>query len=84
MNKLQKEKRVQIINLLILNSSLRAISRISVLYINAVTKLLIDLGWASQKFHEETVRGISTRWVQCNEICNTFTQTEKSPTGHGR
>lgn len=68
MNKLSIEKRVQIINLLVEGSSLRATSRIADASINTVTKLLVDVGRACQKFHEEKMKGLKTRRVQCDEV----------------
>ncbi len=68
MNQLSIEKRVQIINLLVEGSSLRATSRISGCSINTVTKLLVDVGRACIDFHNKMVRGIDARRVQCDEI----------------
>ena len=55
MNKLPLSKRVQIINLLVEGSSLRAASRIADVSINTVTKLLIEVGKACEQFHNEKV-----------------------------
>jgi len=52
MNKLPLSKRLQIINLLVECSSLRAASRIADLSINTVTKLLNEVGKACEKFHD--------------------------------
>jgi IS1 family transposase len=68
MNKLPIEKRVQIINLLVEGSSLRATSRICDVSINTVTKLLVDVGRACEKFHNETVVNVTSKRVQCDEI----------------
>jgi len=68
MNKLSLEKRIQIVGLLVEGNSLRAISRLSGASINTVTKLLVDLGTACQKYHDEHVRNIPTKRVQCDEI----------------
>lgn len=68
MNKLPIEKRVQIINLLVEGTSLRATSRIADVSINTVTKLLVDVGRACEKFHNETVKQIKGKRVQCDEI----------------
>jgi len=68
MNKLPIDKRVQIINLLVEGSSLRATSRIADVSINTVTKLLIDVGRACEKFHDETVMFVETQRIQCDEI----------------
>lgn len=68
MNVLSTEKRVQIVNLLVEGCSLRAISRIADCSINTVTKLLVDVGKACQKFHDENVINVTCNKVQCDEI----------------
>lgn len=68
MNKLPIEKRVQIINLLVEGNSLRSTSRICDVSINTVTKLLVDVGIACEKFHDETVKGVNSRKIQSDEI----------------
>jgi IS1 family transposase len=68
MNKLPIAKRTQIIQLLVEGMSLRATSRIADVSINTVTKLLVDVGAACQKFHDETVVNVNSQRVQCDEI----------------
>lgn len=68
MNRLPIEKQVQIINVLVEGNSLRATSRITDCSINTVTKLLIGVGSACEKYHFGNVRGIISRRVQCDEI----------------
>jgi IS1 family transposase len=68
MNKLPATKRVQILTLLCEGVSLRAISRIADVSINTVTKLLEDAGQACAVFHDQTVRGVKARRIQCDEI----------------
>jgi IS1 family transposase len=68
MNKLPLSKRVQIINLLVEGSSLRAASRIADVSINTVTKLLIEVGKACEQFHNEKVMFVETKRIQCDEI----------------
>lgn len=68
MNKLPIEKRVQIINLLVEGNSLRAASRIADVSINTVTKLLVDVGRACQKFHDESVVNVNSKRLQVDEI----------------
>ena len=68
MNKLPIAKKVQIINLLVEGSSLRASSRIADVSINTVTKLLVDVGRACQDFHNQTVMYVKANRVQCDEI----------------
>lgn len=49
-------------------NSLRAISRLCEVSINTVSKLLVDIGTAAMRFHDENVRGIRVRRLQCDEI----------------
>jgi IS1 family transposase len=68
MNKLTRDQRIQIISLLCEGSSLRSITRITGVSLNTVTKLLIDTGAACQTFHDETVRNVASKRIQCDEI----------------
>lgn len=68
MNQLPLEKRVQIINMLVEGSSLRSTSRVCDVSINTVTKLLVDVGRACEMFHDETVRKVEVKRLQCDEI----------------
>jgi IS1 family transposase len=68
MNKLPLAKRVQIISMLCEGSSMRSISRVCDVSINTVTKLLEDAGRACAIHHFNTVRGVQSRRVQCDEI----------------
>ena len=68
MNKLPLEKRVQILSMLCEGTSMRATSRICDVSINTVTKLLVDAGEACAAFHDEVVRGVKAKKIQCGEI----------------
>ena len=68
MNKLSTEKRATILGLLVEGMSMRAVSRATGVSINTVTKLLVDAGEACAEFHDETVRGVRSKRVQCDEI----------------
>ena len=78
MNKLPIVKRTQIISLLAEGSSLRAASRISGCSINTVSKLLVDVGRACIKFHNEKVVGVVSKRVQCDEIWSFVYSKEKN------
>ena len=58
MNRLPLEKQTQIVGLLVEGMSLKAITRLADVSINAVTKLLVDLGMACAKYHDEHVRAL--------------------------
>lgn len=68
MNIMPIEKRVQILNLLVEGNSMRSIERIVGCSINTVTKLLCDVGAACAKYHDENVRGLQSKLVECDEI----------------
>lgn len=68
MNKLPLKTRVQILHMLCEGSSMRAISRITGVSINTVTKLLVDAGTACAAYHDEHVRNVKAARVQCDEI----------------
>jgi IS1 family transposase len=68
MNKLPLEKRVQILTMLVEGSSLRSITRVAGCSINTVTKLLVDAGNVCATFHDEMVRDVRAKRVQCDEI----------------
>ncbi len=68
MRKLAPEKRAQILTLLCEGMSMRAISRTVDVSINTVTKLLIDAGEAAIAFHDDAVRDVHAKRIQCDEI----------------
>lgn len=68
MNKLPLEKRVQILSMLVEGSSMRSISRVVDVSINTVTKLLVEAGEVAETFHDKTVWGLQTAYLQCDEI----------------
>lgn len=68
MNKLSLAKRVQILSMLCEGSSMRSVSRVCDVSINTVAKLLDEAGRAALAFHDERVRGLQSKRVQCDEI----------------
>ncbi len=80
MNQLPLAKRVQIINMLVEGSSLRSTSRVCDVSINTVTKLLVDVGRACERFHDETVRKVTVKNLQCDEIWSYVYAKQKNVT----
>jgi len=78
MNRLPLHKKVQIITLLVEGNSLRSCSRIADVSINTVTKLLVDVGIACQKFHDEKVVNVASQKIQCDEIWSFVYSKEKN------
>ena len=68
MYNLSTAKRVQTLNMLVGGISMRAVSRVADVSINTVSKLMVEAGQACAAYHDETVRDVETRKVQCDEI----------------
>lgn len=68
MNSLSQEERIRIVSALVEGNSLRAVSRMSGIARNTITKLLVDLGEACMQYHDAHVRGLKVRRLQCDEI----------------
>ena len=68
MNRLSIADRAAILGMLVEGNSLRSASRLADVSLNTVTKLLVDLGAACEKFHDEHVRNVRVRRLQADEI----------------
>jgi IS1 family transposase len=67
-NCLDTKTRAQVIRCLIEGCSIRATVRMTGVAKNTVTKLLVDMGEACAAYHDEHVRGLQCKRVQCDEI----------------
>jgi IS1 family transposase len=68
MNQLSTEKRAQVLRCLVEGNSIRSTARLSDVTINSVVKLLIDAGTACFDYQDRTLRNLSCKKVQCDEI----------------
>lgn len=68
MNKLPRDKCIQIIGQLVEGMSLRAITRTTGVSINTVTKLLVDAGQACSDYQDKTFRNLTCKRIQVDEI----------------
>ncbi len=68
MNQMPLAKRIQVINSLVEGNSLRASARLSDVSFNAVLRLLVTVGTACQRFHDETVVNVKANRIQADEI----------------
>jgi IS1 family transposase len=57
---------------------MRSISRITDVSINTVTKLLVDVGEACNRYHNENVKGLTVKKVQADEIWSFCYSKEKN------
>lgn len=78
MNKLSTKERVQIIAALVEGNSIRATCRMTGAAKGTVLKLLVDLGKACAKYQDETLRGLSCKQIQCDEIWSFCYAKEKN------
>src|SRR6266542_7139906 len=68
MNGLSTEQRAGIVGCLVEGMSIRATCRVTGAAKNTVTKLLVDLGRACSGYQDRTLRGLTTKRVECDEI----------------
>lgn len=68
MNKLDTKTRAQILNLLVEGTSMRAVTRLTGVSINTVSKLLVEAGTMAAIYHSRTVQNVPAKRVQCDEI----------------
>jgi IS1 family transposase len=68
MNVLSNVDRVRVVAALVEGNSIRSTSRMTGVARNTVTKLLVDLGSACMKYHDQHVRNVRVRRLQCDEI----------------
>jgi IS1 family transposase len=68
MNKLSREARAQILGLMVEGMSIRAISRTTGASKNTIVKLLEDAGEAFSDYQDRTLRGLTCKRIQVDEI----------------
>ena len=68
MNKLSREARAQILGMMVEGVSIRAISRMTGASKNTIAKLLEDAGQAFSDYQDRTLRGLTCKRVQVDEI----------------
>lgn len=78
MNKLTQAKRVQVIAALVEGNSIRATCRMTGVAKGTVLKLLVDLGQACAAYQDRTLRNLSCKRVQCDEIWSFCYAKEKN------
>jgi IS1 family transposase len=68
MNRLTNVQRIQVIKQICEGSSIRSTVRLTGIAKNTIVKLLGDMGNACARFHDEKVRNLSAKRIQCDEI----------------
>jgi len=78
MNKLTQAKRVQIIAALVEGNSIRATCRMTGAAKGTVLKLVVDLGKACAAYQDRTLRNLTCKKIQCDEIWSFCYAKEKN------
>lgn len=68
MNRSSIEKRTQVITALVEGNSLRSTVRMTGAAMNTVLKLLADVGEACEQYQDATLRNLTCKRIQCDEI----------------
>ena len=68
MNRLDRKRQTQVIRALVEGNSIRATSRMTDVSKPAILKLLADMGKVCQTYHDEAVRNLTCKRIQCDEI----------------
>jgi IS1 family transposase len=68
MNRLSRAERAQIIRALVEGNSIRSVSRMTGAARNTITTLLVQLGAAASDYQDRTLRNLTVRRVECDEI----------------
>ena len=83
MNRLSIQQRVQVINALVEGNSIRATVRMTGAPKNTVVKLLVELGEVCARYQDETLRGLTCRRIQCDEIWSfCYAKAKNVPADH--
>ncbi len=78
MNKLNIQKRAQILGCLVEGNSIRATTRLTGASKNTVTKLLVDIGRACSEYQDKAMRNLTCKRIQCDEIWSFCYAKEKN------
>ncbi len=82
-NKLDRKTRAQILGMMVEGVSMRSITRLTGISKNTAAKLLANAGEACIAYHDENVRNVQSKRIQCDEIWSFCQMKEKNvPKAH--
>src|SRR4030043_673252 len=83
MNKLNLERKAQVIRVLCEGNSIRSTARITGTAINTVVKLLREVGAACLEYQEKVMHDLPCKHIQCDEIWSfVYSKDKNVPEGH--
>lgn len=68
MNKLTREERVRVISALVEGNSIRSTVRMTGIAKNTIVKLLAEIGSVCAEYQDQTIRNVTAKRIQCDEI----------------
>src|SRR5882724_7126237 len=78
MNQLTLEKKVQVISCLVEGNSIRATCRMTGVAKGTVTRLLVSVGKACAEYQDVTLRDLTSKTIECDEIWSFCYAKEKN------
>lgn len=78
MNRLNREKRIQIVKSIVEGNSIRATARMTDVAFNTVLKFLPEIGQACAEYQDSVLRNLTCKRIQCDEIWNFCYAKEKN------
>ena len=83
MNKLSRDRRTQVIAALIEGNSIRSTVRMTGVAKKTVLRLLVEVGTACAEYQNKTLRNLTCRRVQCDEIWSFVGMKQKTAARKG-
>jgi IS1 family transposase len=80
MNRLSTSKKVAVISALVEGCSIRSTSRMTGVAKGTILRLLAEVGTACAAYHDKTVRGLTSKRIQCDEIWSFVGAKQKNAT----
>lgn len=78
MNLLDQKKRVQVLQTLVEGVSIRSTERLTGVARNTISKLILDVGYASRHFQDITLIDLACKRIECDEIWSFVYAKEKN------
>lgn len=78
MNKLSREKRIQVLSALVEGNSIRSTVRMTGIAKNTVVKLLAEVGSLCAEYQDKMLRNLNCKRIQCDEIWSYCYAKEKN------
>jgi IS1 family transposase len=78
MNRLNLQKRAQVLACLVEGNSIRSTVRLTGVAKNTVVKLLVEVGQACSEYQDKVLRGLTCQRIQCDEIWSFCYAKEKN------